>query len=179
MTSLVQLHFRSMVHLFQKKKCQLFGDVKGKKVLEIGCGTGHSLQYIGERKASELWGIDISIEQIEKAEHHLAARDISAKLICSPMEEECGIPEDYFDFVYSVYGIGWTTDLDGTFYRIASYLKKKMVCLFSVGLIPFTNVLHLKMICLYSRKIISMNLGIQYLLMEVCYHYQIANYQLM
>ncbi len=114
-----------------EEKCQLFGDVKGKKVLEIGCGTGHSLQYIGERKASELWGIDISIEQIEKAEHHLAARDISAKLICSPMEEECGIPEDYFDFVYSVYGIGWTTDIDGTFYRIASYLKKDGVFIFS------------------------------------------------
>ncbi|MCG8578756.1 MAG: methyltransferase domain-containing protein [Bacteroidales bacterium] len=114
-----------------EEKCQLFGDVKGKKVLEIGCGTGHSLQYIGERKASELWGIDISIEQIKKAEHHLAAHDISAKLICSPMEEECGIPEDYFDFVYSVYGIGWTTDLDGTFCRIASYLKKDGVFIFS------------------------------------------------
>lgn len=37
-----------------EKKCHLFGDVAGKKVLEIGCGTGHSLQYIGERKASEL-----------------------------------------------------------------------------------------------------------------------------
>ena len=114
-----------------EEKCQLFGDVKGKKVLEIGCGTGHSLQYIGERKASELWGIDISIEQIEKAKHHLAVCDISAKLICSPMEEECGIPEDYFDFVYSVYGIGWTTDLDGTFCRIASYLKKDGVFIFS------------------------------------------------
>lgn len=114
-----------------EEKCQLFGDVKGKKVLEIGCGAGHSLQYMGERKASELWGIDISIEQIEKAKHHLAARNISANLICSPMEEECGIPEDYFDFVYSVYGIGWTTDLDGTFCRIASYLKKGGVFIFS------------------------------------------------
>lgn len=114
-----------------EEKCQLFGDVKGKKVLEIGCGTGQSLQYIGERKASELWGIDISIEQIEKAEQYLATYDISAKLICSPMEEECGIPEDYFDFVYSVYGIGWTTDLDGTFCRIASYLKKDGVFIFS------------------------------------------------
>lgn len=47
------------------------------------------------------------------------------------MEEECGIPEDYFDFVYSVYGIGWTTDLDGTFCWIASYLKKDGVFIFS------------------------------------------------
>lgn len=114
-----------------EEKCQLFGDLAGAKVLEIGCGTGHSLQYLGERQASELWGMDISAEQIGKAEQHLAAHDLSAKLICSPMEEECGIPANYFDYVYSVYGIGWTTDLEGTFSRIASYLRKDGVFIFS------------------------------------------------
>ncbi len=108
-----------------------FDEVAGKKVLEIGCGTGHSLQYIGERGASELWGIDITREQINKAELHLKTCNLTAKLICSSMEEECGLPEDYFDFVYSVYGIGWTTDLEGTFRRIASYLKKGGVFIFS------------------------------------------------
>lgn len=114
-----------------EEKCQLFGDVSGKKLLEIGCGTGHSLQYLGERKASELWGIDISEKQIEKAKQHLASYGLSAKFICSPMEEECNIPMDYFDFVYSVYAIGWTTDLEGTFCRIASYLKKDGIFIFS------------------------------------------------
>ena len=31
----------------------LFGDVAGKKLLEIGCGGGHSLLYHAERNASE------------------------------------------------------------------------------------------------------------------------------
>jgi SAM-dependent methyltransferase len=114
-----------------EEKCRLFGDVSGKKMLEIGCGNGQSLQYQGDRKASELWGMDISEKQIEKATQHLTSCGFSAKLICSPMEEECGIPEDYFDFVYSIYAIGWTTDLEGTFYRIASYLKKDGVFIFS------------------------------------------------
>ena len=39
------------------------------------------------------------------------------------MEASCGIPENYFDIVYSIYAIGWTTDLEGTFHRISSYLK--------------------------------------------------------
>lgn len=112
-------------------KCQLFGDVSEKKMLEMGCGNGQSLQYHGERKASELWGMDLSENQIEKAAQHLKACGLSAKLICSPMEEECGVPEDYFDFVYSIYAIGWTTDLEGTFERIASYLKKDGVFIFS------------------------------------------------
>ena len=114
-----------------EEKCQLFGDVSGKKMLEIGCGTGHSLQYQGERNASELWAVDISEKQIEKAKQHLTASGLSAKFICSPMEDECGLPTDYFDFVYSVYAIGWTTDLEGTFCRIASYLKKDGVFIFS------------------------------------------------
>jgi SAM-dependent methyltransferase len=114
-----------------EEKCQLFGDVSGKKMLEIGCGDGQSLQYQGERKAAELWGIDISEKQIEKATQHLKTCGLSAKLICSPMEEECDIPVDYFDFVYSIYAIGWTTDLEGTFRRIASYLKKDGIFIFS------------------------------------------------
>lgn len=114
-----------------EEKCQLFGDVSGKKLLEIGCGNGQSLQYHGERKASELWAMDISEKQIEKAARHLSSCGLSAKLICSPMEEECGVPVDYFDFVYSIYAIGWTTDLEGTFCRIASYLKKDGVFIFS------------------------------------------------
>ncbi|SFB04511.1 Methyltransferase domain-containing protein [Cohnella sp. OV330] len=111
--------------------CQLFGDVSGRKVLEIGCGSGQSLQYLGERQASELWGIDLSENQIEKTRQHLTGHGLSATLICSPMEEECGIPEDYFDYVYSIYAIGWTTDLEGTFRRIATYLKKDGVFIFS------------------------------------------------
>lgn len=114
-----------------EEKCRLFGDVSGKKVLEICCGTGRSLQYIGERQAAELWGLDLSQEQINKAERHLAENGLTANLICSPMEVDCGIPVDYFDYVYSVYGIGWTTDLEGTFKRIASYLKRDGVFIFS------------------------------------------------
>jgi AraC-like DNA-binding protein/SAM-dependent methyltransferase len=114
-----------------EEKCQLFGDVSGKKLLEIGCGSGQSLQYLGERKAAELWGMDISEEQLVKTKQQLAAHGLSAKLICSPMEDDCGIPVDYFDFVYAVYAIGWTTDLEGTFRRIASYLNKEGAFIFS------------------------------------------------
>lgn len=65
----------------------------------------------------------MSEKQIEKAKQHLTACGLSATFICPPLEEECGIPKDDFDFIYSVYAIGWTTDLEGTFCRIASYMK--------------------------------------------------------
>ncbi len=46
------------------------------------------------------------------------------------MEDECGLPTNYFDIVYSVYGIGWTTDLDTTLKHIHSYLKDDGIFVF-------------------------------------------------
>lgn len=102
----------------------LLGSLSNKKVLEVACGNGHSLKYVSEKGVVELWGMDISANQIELTKNFLEAQGINAKLICSPMENECGIPTDYFDLIYSVYGIGWSTDLNKTFKRIHSYLKK-------------------------------------------------------
>ena len=45
----------------------LFGNVSGKKLLEICCGSGHSLKYHAERNAGELWGLDISQKQLDHA----------------------------------------------------------------------------------------------------------------
>ena len=109
----------------------LFKNVSGKKVLEICCGSGHSLKYLADRNADELWGIDFSQEQLNNANNLLKENGYNAKLICSPMELDINIPKNYFDFVYSIYGIGWTTDLQGTFDKIASYLKKDGVFIFS------------------------------------------------
>ena len=109
----------------------LFGNVSGKKLLEICCGSGHSLKYHAERNAGELWGLDISQKQLDHAKALLSENGYAAKLICSPMEADIDIPKDYFDSVYSIYGIGWTTDLQGTFKKLASYLKKDGIFIFS------------------------------------------------
>lgn len=109
----------------------LFGDVAGKKMLEICCGSGHSLKYHADRNAAELWGVDLSHKQIENAKAYLNENGYTAKFICAPMESDLDIPTDYFDYVYSIYGIGWTTDLQGTFNKIASYLKKDGIFIFS------------------------------------------------
>lgn len=109
----------------------LFGDVSGKKLLEICCGSGHSLKYHADRNAGELWGVDLSQKQLDNAKAYLAENGYQAKLICSPMEAELPVPKEYFDYVYSIYGIGWTTDLQGTFDKIASYLKKDGIFIFS------------------------------------------------
>lgn len=114
-----------------ENKLNLLGNLTNKKVLEIGCGNGRSLKYIFDRGAADLWGIDISPEQIKCTKDYLSSQEINAKLICSPMENDCGIPTEYFDLVFSVYGIGWSTDLNKTFRQIYSYLKNDGVFIFN------------------------------------------------
>ena len=109
----------------------LFGDVTDKKLLEICCGSGHSLKYHAEKGAGELWGVDLSQKQLDNAARLLSENGYAAKLICAKMEDELDVPKGYFDYVYSIYGIGWTTDLQGTFDKIASYLKKDGIFIFS------------------------------------------------
>jgi len=119
------------VQFVTENELNLFGDVTGKTMLEIGCGSGHSLKFHADQNAGELWGIDISQKQLENAGRHLADNNYFPKLICAAMEDECGIPQDYFDIVYSIYAIGWATDLKQVFCRIASYLKKDGIFIFS------------------------------------------------
>lgn len=109
----------------------LFGNIKQKIILDIGCGSGHSLKYHGDNGAKELWGLDISTKQIENANRLLTENHYSPKLFNSPMEVNPGIPTNYFDIVYSIYAIGWTVDIDKTFSLISSYLKKDGIFIFS------------------------------------------------
>lgn len=114
-----------------ENELNLFGDVTNKKVLEIGCGSGHSLEYMTSRGASELWGIDLSDTQIATASDLLKAHKPKLHLFQGPMERNPGIPNEYFDIVYSIYAIGWTVDLRMTLQQVSSYLKSGGTFIFS------------------------------------------------
>jgi SAM-dependent methyltransferase len=91
--------------------------------LELGCGSGHSLRYLAERGAKELWGLDLSPVQVAFAEETLRPFAGRVRLFESAMEVNPGIPSEHFDLVFSIYGLGLTTDLQATMERVASYLK--------------------------------------------------------
>lgn len=93
------------------------------RVLELGCGSGHSLRYLAERGARELWGLDLSSTQIAFAQETLRPFASRVRLIESPMEVNPGVPENHFDLVFSLYGLGWTTDLPETMRLVSTYLR--------------------------------------------------------
>jgi SAM-dependent methyltransferase len=116
---------------FTEEKLNLFGEVSGQTVLDIGCGSGHSLQYMGNRGAKELWGIDLTTKQIKTARQVLQDQQVKVSLFESPMEENPGLPNEYFDIVYSIYALGWTIDLNRTMSHVYNYLKPNGMFVFS------------------------------------------------
>src|SRR5687768_14559935 len=109
----------------------LLENIAGVRALELGCGSGHSLRYLAERGASELWGLDLSPVQIGLAEETLRPYADRAHLVESPMEVNPGIPLGAFDLVFSIFGLGWSTDLPATLALAASYLRPGGVFLVS------------------------------------------------
>lgn len=103
-----------------EEKLNLLKEVKNKKVLELGCASGKGLKYLNDLGAKELWGLDISEEQIKKAKE---LNIPNSKFIVSPMEENNGIPTNYFDYVLSLYSIGFCSNPLKAFELSSSYLK--------------------------------------------------------
>jgi SAM-dependent methyltransferase len=115
-----------------EEQLHLLGDLQGKAVLELGCGSGHSLAYLKKEKgAGELWGIDMAEAQIQYAREYLEKQNIPAQLTLASMDEEAGLPAGHFDLVVGIYSLGWTPDLERTLGLVYSYLKPGGAFVFS------------------------------------------------
>ncbi|HEX2035019.1 MAG TPA: class I SAM-dependent methyltransferase [Chloroflexota bacterium] len=110
---------------------RLLPELRGARVLELGCGSGHSLAYCAERGAAELWGLDLSQTQLDLAATLLRERGHTARLVQSPMERDPGLPAGHFDLVLSIYALGWTTDLGATLALVARALRPGAHLVFS------------------------------------------------
>lgn len=63
-----------------------FPDLNGKAVFEMGCGSGHSLKWCAEHGAKELFGLDISEEQLKAANKLLGENGYSCTLFHQPKD---------------------------------------------------------------------------------------------
>jgi len=74
------------------------GDLRGKRVLDGGCGDG-LLTEILEQEGAEVVGVDASEKMIEAARQRKRAKDLKAEFILAPIEQEELVPSKSFDVV--------------------------------------------------------------------------------
>ena len=102
-------------------------DLKGKKILDLGCGEGEMAKYFIESGAKKVVGIDVSQNMINEAQKK-QDKNLEFKLL--PMEEISSIDEK-FDIVFSSLAFHYVEDYYKLMKDISKKLKKNGYLIFS------------------------------------------------
>ena len=113
---------RSSAGEYYKFFWEQLGDVKGKKILDFGCGNGWlSIGYA--KDGADVWGFDISGELIEKAKKWVKKEGLSGKVTLEKMAaENLSYEDNFFDLIVGS-AILHHTELDITLRNIKKVLK--------------------------------------------------------
>lgn len=107
---------------------ELLPDLKGKTVLDLGCGYGEMSKYFIEKGATRVVACDISTKMIALAEKVNSDEKIEFKLLS--MEELSSLDEK-FDVVFSSLAFHYIEDFDKLMKDISNHLNKGGILLFS------------------------------------------------
>ncbi len=81
-------------------RMELLGDLKGKKVLDVGCGTGLWTVFLAQ-KGAEVWSIDISPGSVRATERRASVHGLSDKVHASVQSATAlEFPDGFFDAVH-------------------------------------------------------------------------------
>lgn len=123
---------------------RLIPDLKGKKVLDLGCGYGWHCKEAVLRGATYVLGMDISEKMIHEAKIRNADEKIEYR-ICGIDEYEYPIEE--FDFVISNLVLHYVEDLEAIYRLVFRTLKQNGVFLFNIEHPIFTGSVNQQWIC--------------------------------
>jgi 2-polyprenyl-3-methyl-5-hydroxy-6-metoxy-1,4-benzoquinol methylase len=87
--------------LYPKEYCfRLLGDVRGKSVLDVGCGEGEDAMILA-RLGAQVTGLDVSAGAINLATKRAALNGISdsTRFVCAPLQATT-LPEKSFDVLW-------------------------------------------------------------------------------
>lgn len=109
-----------LITLEENITLQVIGDVQGKRVFDLGCGTGRYCALLAERGASVI-GLDPSLQMLECAKQKLAAFE-NIELYYGTMDKMDFLC-DHFDLVVSALALSHLPDLRPTLRACARVLK--------------------------------------------------------
>lgn len=115
---------------FAVEKSQLLqslGDIKGKKILEIGCATGKVLKKLSEQGAHEVVGIDLEDKRLEEV------RNSKVQMMVCGAEDMHQVPDNHFDLIYSFSAFEHIADVSRAFRESFRVLKPGGQIFFQIG----------------------------------------------
>lgn len=110
------------------KEQRVLASVRGKRVLEIGCGSGDSIIYLLKQGAAHVVGLDFSPTQLELAHTRLAKAfegntEMLKKVTFRLQSMDESLPSGPFDAIIAIYSLGWSEHPRELMKRIYERLK--------------------------------------------------------
>ncbi|HML04043.1 MAG TPA: class I SAM-dependent methyltransferase [Candidatus Bathyarchaeia archaeon] len=111
-----------LIALEENITLDLIGNVRNKRALDVGCGTGRYCELLA-KKGAKMVGIDPSSKMLEIAKRKIAP-DSRFELRLGRMENT-GLPDRYFDVVVCALVVGHLPDLEPAIREVSRIIKTK------------------------------------------------------
>jgi SAM-dependent methyltransferase len=110
---------------------RLLGDLKGKRVLELGCGGAQCSIAFAKQGASAM-GVDYSAEQLAFARRLCEREGVKVELHQGDLADLAWLQGDSVDLAFSSYAFGYIEDLGRVFRQVHRVLRVGMPLVFSL-----------------------------------------------
>lgn len=110
---------------------EILGDLRNRKVLELGCGAGRNLAHVAAYGSASAIGVDHASLQIHRARAHFGYI-VNAVFLTRDALDFLGSTRIRFDVVYSVFGAIGLTPPEPLLRAIAGCLTQRGLLAFSV-----------------------------------------------
>lgn len=96
-------------------------NVKGKKILDAGCGAGRECEILA-RRGAKVFGLDVSELMLKVAKRR--CRDLDVKFLQRDMEKT-GFEDETFDFILALFSVQYKRSIERVFKEFWRILKNK------------------------------------------------------
>ena len=110
---------------------RLLGSVAGKRVLDLGCGSGHAAAVFAQQGAHVI-AMDPSPELLTAARRHAAHAGVKVEFHQGDLADLAFMRADSVDLVFSAWAIGRAPDLIRVFRQVHRVLKQGSPFAFSI-----------------------------------------------
>lgn len=125
-----------------ENQLKLLGNLKGKRIIEIGCG-GAQCGIAMAKQGAIVTGIDQSKEQLKLAKTLAEKNKVKIKLIQGSFQDLSKFQSNSFDIAFSAFAFQYSPNLKKLFKQVYRILRKKGLFVFSLDH-PFFDVINPK-----------------------------------
>jgi SAM-dependent methyltransferase len=105
-----------------ESELRLLGEVRGKRVLDLGCGSGQASIALA-RKGAHAIALDASARQLERARARAEVEEVRVEWHRSDLADLAFLRADSIDVAFSSHALGEVEDLDRVFRQVHRVLR--------------------------------------------------------